>query len=137
MNRRDLQELSRIRMKEARALLDLRMPDGADYLAGYAVECALKACIAKETKRYDFPDKKRADSSYTHRVSSLVALAGLEDARAAHEKQNEIVRKNWQIVYRWSEESRYKRTSLEVAREMVTAVGDWRYGVISWIRRFW
>jgi hypothetical protein len=48
------------------------MADGAYYLAGYAVECALKACIAKETKRYEFPDKKRVDSSYSHNLDLLV-----------------------------------------------------------------
>ena len=38
MNRKDFQELSRIRLKEAKALLDLGLWDGAYYLAGYAVE---------------------------------------------------------------------------------------------------
>jgi len=33
--------------------------DGAYYLAGYAVECAIKACIAKGTRRYEFPDKRK------------------------------------------------------------------------------
>jgi HEPN domain-containing protein len=47
VNRNGLQDLSKVRLKEATALLNLRMYDGAYYLAGYAVECALKACIAK------------------------------------------------------------------------------------------
>ena len=46
MNRRDLQELTRIRAVEAGTLLDQGMYDGAYYLSGYAVECALKACIS-------------------------------------------------------------------------------------------
>jgi HEPN domain-containing protein len=49
VDRQDLQELSRVRLKEATALLKLGLFDGAYYLAGYAVECALKACIAKAT----------------------------------------------------------------------------------------
>jgi len=49
VNRRDLQALSRIRLTEAKALLRLGHYDGAYYLAGYAAECALKACIAKLT----------------------------------------------------------------------------------------
>jgi HEPN domain-containing protein len=57
VDRRDLQELSKVRLKEAKALLDLGLYDGAYYLAGYAVECALKAGIAKETRRHQFPDK--------------------------------------------------------------------------------
>jgi hypothetical protein len=66
MDRKDLRALSRVRLSEARALLKAELPDGAYYLAGYAVECALKACIAKETQRYEFPDKKRVNSSHTH-----------------------------------------------------------------------
>lgn len=60
MDRKGLQELSNVRLKEAKALLKVGMADGAYYLAGYAVECALKACIAKETRRYDFPDKRES-----------------------------------------------------------------------------
>ena len=44
-------------LKRQKALLDGGYPAGAYYLMGYAVECALKACIAKQTKRYDFPPK--------------------------------------------------------------------------------
>jgi hypothetical protein len=47
MDRKDLQSLSRWRLLEARALLRAGLPNGAYYLAGYSIECALKACIAK------------------------------------------------------------------------------------------
>jgi len=46
-------------------------------MAGYAVECALKACIAKQTKRYDFPDKKRVRDVFTHNLETLVKVAEL------------------------------------------------------------
>ena len=35
-------------------------------LAGYAVECAIKACVAEKTERYDFPNKDLANQLYTH-----------------------------------------------------------------------
>ena len=55
---------------------------GAYYLAGYSVECALKACIAKQTARYDFPDKSKANDSFVH---DLKKLAGVEfDIRSGH-----------------------------------------------------
>ena len=62
MNRTDLQQLADVRIAEAHALLTLAVPmsDGAYYLAGYAVECALKACIAKTVNQHDFPDKELA-----------------------------------------------------------------------------
>jgi HEPN domain-containing protein len=43
VDRNELQALSRLRLKEAAALLELGWFDGAFYLAGYSVECALKA----------------------------------------------------------------------------------------------
>ena len=57
MNLGDLQALSAVRLNEAKALLKADFPSGAWYLAGYAVECGLKACIAKQVQRYDFPDR--------------------------------------------------------------------------------
>ncbi len=62
-------------------MLKLGLFDGAYYLADYAVECALKACIAKGTQRGDFPDKKTVDSSYTHNLNDLIKVARLEEAR--------------------------------------------------------
>lgn len=52
MNRKDLKLVAEVRLREAEALLNKRYYDGAYYLTGYAVECALKSCIAKKTKRY-------------------------------------------------------------------------------------
>jgi len=49
MNRNDFQQLADVRIDEAVVLLDQGKYDGAYYLAGYAVECSLKACIAKLT----------------------------------------------------------------------------------------
>jgi hypothetical protein len=113
------------------------LADGAYYLAGYAVECALKACIAKETKRYEFPDKKRVDSSYSHNLDLLVKLAGLEGARAAYFGRSPEFRKHWDVLQLWSEESRYQRHSPQAAAALVAAVGDSVHGVISWIKLYW
>src|SRR5439155_18484686 len=57
MNRADFHKLTEIRMREAKVLLARKCYEGAYYLAGYAVECALKACIAKRTQAHDFPPK--------------------------------------------------------------------------------
>jgi hypothetical protein len=34
--------------------------DGAYYLAGYTVDCAIKASVAKRTQEHDFPEKGSA-----------------------------------------------------------------------------
>lgn len=43
---------------------------------GYAIECALKSCVAKQVKRYDFPDKKIANEAFTHDLEKLMKVAG-------------------------------------------------------------
>jgi hypothetical protein len=113
------------------------MADGAYYLAGYAVECALKACIAKETKRYDFPDKERAVSSYSHKLQALVKVAGLEQALAGLVRTSPEFRTNWETVRFWSEQSRYQRHPRQEAEKLLTAIGDRPHGVISWIKAYW
>jgi len=44
----DFQNLCKRRVDEATTLLSAGHSDGAYYLAGYAVECAFKACICKQ-----------------------------------------------------------------------------------------
>ena len=137
MDRKDLQELSKIRLKEANALLQLGLFDGAFYLAGYAVECGLKACIAKETRRGEFPDRTRVSKSYSHNLPDLITVAGLDRARIEQAEKDPSFRDNWDLVRSWSEESRYRRHRPESARALLGAVGDRRHGVISWIKQQW
>ena len=111
--------------------------DGAYYLAGYAVECALKACIAKGTQRYAFPDKKKVESSHSHNLRELIKIADLEDARLEEAGKDPNFRTNWDVVQEWSEQSRYRRHRSESAQALLEAVGDRRHGVISWIKLHW
>ena len=129
--------LAQIRMREARALLNAGFPDGAYYLAGYSVECALKACIAKGTRKHDFPDKKRVDSSHTHSLRELVKLANLEDMRLQEANQYPAFRNNWDVVEAWSEQSRYRRHDEQSAQILVDAVDKRNQGVIAWVKRYW
>ncbi len=77
MNRLDLQRLSLIRTREAKALFDCQRFAGSYYLMGYAVECAIKAAIAKQTRRHDFPNKKLALDSWQRDLQLLLRTAGL------------------------------------------------------------
>jgi len=137
VDRRDLQALSKIRAREAKALVDAGLHDGAFYLAGYAVECALKACIAKKTARHEFPDKDRVNKSYTHSLVELIRLAELRDALDARIKGDPVFRDNWGIVVSWSEDSRYLRNTSERARGLVNAVGNPKSGILAWLRHYW
>jgi HEPN domain-containing protein len=57
VNRTQLQQLAEERVRDAKALPNAGQWSGAYYLAGYAVECGLKACIAKLTNLNDSPTK--------------------------------------------------------------------------------
>jgi len=137
VNRNGLKTLSRVRIAEAKALLSQGFPDGAYYLAGYAVECALKACIAKETRRYEFPDRAKAEKSYSHNLRDLVKVANLEAARLEHANHDPDFGRYWDLAQLWSEQSRYRRHSAEVSQAMVEAVDNENHGVMAWIKRHW
>lgn len=135
MNRRDFQELARLRLQDAQALLKARRYSGAYYLSGYAVECALKACIAKKTKRHDFsPDRKFLDKIYTHELVKLINSAGLENELAG---ASNPLQTNWATVKDWNEHIRYEKIGRQKAQDMVDAIADESEGVLAWVRRFW
>jgi HEPN domain-containing protein len=137
MNRKDLQSLSRIRVSEAKALLKLNHYAGAYYLAGYSVECALKSCIAKETQRHDFPDKKRTDKVYTHSAKDLLQVANLKSQLASAMNADARLESNWTVVSSWSEESRYRSVDRSEAEAMIEAVANRNHGVLRWIKQYW
>lgn len=139
MNRTDLQTLADIRIEEARALLfsNPPCPDGAYYLAGYAVECALKACIAKQFVQHDWPEKQFVLDCHTHNLEKLFRLANLFSDRQASGAANPIMGSNFSLVERWNEQSRYERHSLVKAQELYDAITDQTNKVLPWIKARW
>ncbi|MFH0810998.1 MAG: HEPN domain-containing protein [Pseudomonadota bacterium] len=136
-NRSDFQELAKLRLKDAKALLDSGHASGAYYLCGYVIECALKACIAKQTKEYDFPpERKTVEQIYTHDLKTLRKSA-LPDEEFNKEYQNDgDFARNWKTVILWNEHSRYQ-THDTGARKLFEAVTDPKHGVLQWIERHW
>lgn len=137
MNRDDFKQIARIRLKEAKTLLSNGNYDGAYYLCGYVVECGLKACIAKKTKRYDFPDKTTVQDSYTHEIEKLVGIAGLKQDLRKETKRDKQFEVNWTVVKDWTEVSRYERQNDKKARDLYSAITNRRNGVLRWIRQYW
>lgn len=133
MNRADLQKLAEIRIDEAGALLKAKKYPGAYYLAGYAVECGLKACIAQKIRRYTYPDKQLAQKCYTHNVEELVVLAGLKSLLIAD--ADLLLR--WGVVKDWDEQSRYQRKNRTEAQGLYEAITDPLHGVLPWIKTHW
>lgn len=136
MNRRDLQRLSNCRLKEARILLKAGEYSGAYYLAGYAMECALKACFARTVRRFDFPDKDRAGKVFTHKLSVLASLANLDNELAKAAEANSNLAASWNLAKSWSEESRYFFWTKDQAQSIIDAVGS-KDGVLPWIKQRW
>ena len=132
-----MRDLALIRVKEARVLLRTRNYDGAYYLSGYVVEYALKACIAKHTRRSEFPDKKTAVASHTHRLEDLIGVARLSEEFLKEVRTNLAFETNWNVAKDWSEHSRYERHSSQNAQNMFSAVSDKTHGVFKWIRQHW
>lgn len=138
MNRVDLQKIADIRAAEARMLLDGGSFLGAYYLAGYAVECALKACIAKQIKEHDFPDKKFIVDSHTHKLTELLGLAGLRQRHSEYIRQDQAFALNWAVVKDWTPEERYSLSITEKkARDLFDAVTDQKSGILPWLKTHW
>jgi hypothetical protein len=136
LNRQDFQNLASIRLQEAGILLQNGHYSGAYYLSGYVIECALKACIAKYTKEFDFPDKKFVQGSHTHVLTELVELAGLK----LHLKELDSdpdFKPKWSATKDWSEQSRYKIHTEQQAKDIYLAITDPTHGVLQWLQQHW
>lgn len=134
--RPEFQQLARLRIAEARALLRLGHHHGAYYLAGYAVECGLKACIARKFRRHELPDKEVVVASYTHDLQRLLKFAELEAVLDKERKRSARFSAHWGLVKDWTVESRYAIIDESRARDMLRAVVG-RDSVMAWIRRYW
>ena len=134
--RRDFQRLAELRAREAATLAKASNQHGAYYLGGFAIECALKACIAKQTKRHEFPvDKQYAGRVYTHDLGELLKLARLDAQPDKDIRTKPQLATNWGIVKGWKVDSRYETTGLN-GKDMVAAVNS-SDGVLEWIRLYW
>lgn len=138
MNRSDFQKLTRERLKDAQALLQKHRYSGAYYLCGYVIECALKACIAKQTQQFDFPpDPATTREIYVHDLEKLVKSAGLGAALDKFIMKDKDFEKNWGLAKDWSEKCRYEVRNEIQARELYEAVTNEKHGVLQWISQRW
>jgi hypothetical protein len=139
VNRTDLQDLADIRIEEAQALLGLTppRPDAAYHLAGYSVECALKAIIAGFNQQHDWPEKEFVNKCHTHNLQSLMIHARLDKDCAAEVASNPVFEKYWTLVKDWNEHVRYDRHPLAKAQQLITAITDPSNGVLPWIKARW
>jgi len=107
----------------------------AYYLGGYAVECAIKACIIKKLKNSDeWQDRNFSELCYKHELVVLLRLADLETPMNAMPE----VLNNWGLVKPWKETSRYDLgRSVGAVQNFLDAIDDPNDGVLTWIKGHW
>lgn len=138
MNRQELQQLSRLRARDAQALLRTGNYAGAYHLTGYCLECAIKAAIAKQTQRHDFPNKRLAQDSWSHELKKLLMTAELWTQLERDMSLKPELAINWSVAKEWTENSRYVlTTSRQQALDLYSACNARTHGLLSWLRRYW
>ena len=139
MNRSDFQLLSQIRIEDAQALFAARRFGGAYYFTGVAVECALKAAIAKLTAAHDFPPKPElVRGYYVHSLSDLLKHAGLEQQLTGDSMAMPELKRNWDTLKGWGIDARYSAASTaQTAGGILMAAANPQTGVLTWLKAFW
>ena len=119
-------------MEDARILVAAGRFGGAYHSGGVALECMLKAKIAKSIQAEEFPDRKLAQEAWLHDPTKLLKLADLERFMDAATPE---IQTNWTTVKDWTIDSRY---NLHVSPRTVTAflgaLDDLTDGILPWLR---
>lgn len=137
LKRNDLRALSDLRVEEAQHLIGVGKFAGAYHLLGVAIECALKACIAKNTEQYEFPHVDYVKASWVHNLDKLLNVAGLLGAHKQKSDNDPEFAANWLTVKDWDVDSRYRLTEEQTAKDLFEAATDPNHGVIPWIKENW
>lgn len=145
MNQADLRTLADERIVDAKALLDAGRWSFAYYVAGYAIECALKSCVLARMIHtgwvYFEKEKLNKIDWRTHEFAKLVDQAGLVqelDAQLAASRaggQEFAIR--WGKVTAWRSDVRYTAIPQAEAEELYEAITHNPHGVLLWLRQYW
>jgi HEPN domain-containing protein len=104
---RELQKISKERIRDAKILFSKGSYDGSMYICGYAIELALKAVICKNLSLSGIPHTSEEFSIIaklkTHNLEDL--LKQTPGVISANIKSNYLA--DWSIVLQWNPEMRY------------------------------
>jgi hypothetical protein len=137
ITRKDLRALAEAKLEDARLLFQNKRVSNAYYLAGYAVELGLKACIATQVNAETIPDKVFLKKVLNHEFSTLIGLAGLLTALQEAQDKDPAFAANWAIVSEWSPDARYESKDTMLVQLFLTAMSDPKSGVFQWIKLYW
>ncbi len=135
VDRLQFQQLAELRLEDAEALLASGRWAAAYYLLGYSVDCALKACIARQFREHDVPERKLVNSFYAHDLYELLVISGLQPEFRRRATQDPVFDSNWEDVSEWTESVRYDvLIEEEQARRMHDALINKNAGILTWLR---
>ena len=138
MNRGDFQQFAEEHLRNAKALLDAGLYSGAYYMCGYVVECALKACICRRTKQFDFYPKPSIHRlAWSHEIKDLIEASGLKGEFDRARQEDKDLDVNWKSVEGWKADSRYETHSQNDAQRLFDAISNPDHGVLSCIKQNW
>lgn len=137
MRKLEYQNLAQSKIDDAVVLQLHGRPSNAYYLAGYAIEFAIKACISSQFVAHDIPSPKLVRDIHTHDLSKLISLAGLQKELNEQIAVSENFAENWSIVKDWSEASRYDTFDTDEAQYIISAITNPENGVLQWIKTHW
>jgi HEPN domain-containing protein len=137
--RADFQRLAELRLAEAKTLAREGQFSGAYYVAGYAIECALKARIAAQFRENEIPDKSLVNRIYTHDLTELLRLAGLEAELDVARNNDATINRRWSLVKNWNEQARYSFWTKEQAEAIIDAIDGAAGigGLFEWLSTRW
>ena len=127
-------ELAELRLREAEALLKAGFPAGAVYLAGYAVECYLKAAVCT-TLQWDY----LLGSFRVHDLDSLLLYSGFDrELRSDKEVFENFAKISGIWTMAGNDSVRYRRPDvfdIGSASRFLEYIADPKIGVATWLQR--
>lgn len=137
MHRANLQIVAEAKLEDAKFLLQHERASNAYYLAGYAVEIGLKACITKQIVSETIPDLVFIKSIYSHNIRELAKVAGLTSQLVSKQTSASDFATNWAIVCEWGPTDRYNLIRQDDATLLISAIDEPQHGVLPWIKAHW
>lgn len=137
LTRTDLQANAQAKLDDAVLLLKQGRYSNAYYLAGYAVEIGLKACIAAQITAETVPAKEFIKGILNHEFTGLVGLAGLKGEIKLEQDKDPDFAANWAVVSEWTSDKRYEAIDPASAQALIDAIADPKSGVLRWIKTRW
>ena len=141
-NHKQLREISKSRLRTSKILIDHQDYDGAFYMMGYVLECALKSVICKRLNLANYPDKDSSEDKRsifrTHKFDILLTLSGIEKDFSLSTLVPARRSENWSIATKWRPETRYEpigsHNQIEVVR-VYEALTENPEGILNWISK--